>query len=75
MGFFHFITKIFTVMRKMISGFALVLLLALQGFSTINHAGLNAECCKVCRKGKACGDSCISRDYECHKGAGCACDG
>ena len=32
-------------------------------------------CCKVCRKGKACGDSCISRDKECHKGKGCACDG
>ncbi|MCP1362549.1 hypothetical protein, partial [Halomonas sp. BBD45] len=22
-------------------------------------------CCKVCRKGKACGDSCISRNYTC----------
>ncbi len=32
-------------------------------------------CCKVCRKGKACGDSCISRDYECHVGPGCACNG
>lgn len=34
-----------------------------------------ASCCKVCKKGKACGDSCISRDKECHKGKGCACDG
>lgn len=34
-----------------------------------------AGCCKVCSKGKACGDSCISRDKECHKGKGCACDG
>jgi hypothetical protein len=33
-----------------------------------------AACCKVCDKGKACGDSCISRQYECHKGKGCACD-
>lgn len=32
-------------------------------------------CCKICSKGKACGDSCISRSYQCHKGAGCACDG
>lgn len=32
-------------------------------------------CCKVCSKGKACWDSCISRDYTCHKGPGCACDG
>lgn len=32
-------------------------------------------CCKICRKGKACGDSCISRSKTCHKGPGCACDG
>ena len=41
-----------------------------------SRAGLYlAACCKVCRKGKACGDSCISRSYSCHKGPGCACDG
>ena len=33
------------------------------------------ECCKICRKGKACGDSCIDRDKKCHKPPGCACDG
>ncbi len=32
-------------------------------------------CCKVCRAGKACGDSCIARDKVCHKSRGCACDG
>ena len=32
-------------------------------------------CCKVCRKGKACGDSCIAAHKTCHKGKGCACDG
>lgn len=31
-------------------------------------------CCKICREGKACGDSCISRSYTCHKGPGCACN-
>lgn len=31
-------------------------------------------CCKICSKGKACGDTCISRSYTCHKGPGCACD-
>lgn len=36
---------------------------------------LDAACCKVCRQGKACGDSCISRSYTCRKGVGCACDG
>ena len=35
---------------------------------------LSAACCKMCNKGKACGDSCISRDKTCRKGAGCACD-
>ncbi len=32
------------------------------------------SCCKVCSKGKACWDSCISRSYTCHKWPGCACD-
>ena len=32
------------------------------------------DCCKVCSKGKACGNTCIRADYNCHKGAGCACD-
>jgi endonuclease YncB( thermonuclease family) len=32
-------------------------------------------CCKVCRKGQACGNSCISRRYTCRKPVGCACDG
>ncbi len=35
----------------------------------------NASCCKVCRKGYACGNSCISRDKSCHQPPGCACDG
>lgn len=30
------------------------------------------QCCKVCDKGKACGNTCISRSYTCHKGRGCA---
>lgn len=37
--------------------------------------GGGGGCCKVCSKGKACGDSCISRSKVCHKGPGCACDG
>ena len=32
------------------------------------------QCCKVCSKGKACGNSCIRRDYTCRKGSGCACN-
>lgn len=33
-----------------------------------------AACCKICRKGKACGDSCIARWKTCRKEPGCACD-
>ena len=35
----------------------------------------SAKCCKICKKGKACGNSCISRAKNCKKGKGCACDG
>jgi len=33
------------------------------------------QCCRICRQGKACGDTCISRQDTCHVGQGCACDG
>jgi len=33
------------------------------------------SCCKVCSVGKACGNTCISRDKTCQVGPGCACDG
>ncbi len=33
-----------------------------------------SECCKVCQKGQACGNSCISASYTCRKGRGCACN-
>lgn len=33
------------------------------------------QCCKICTRGKACGNSCISKKYRCHKPRGCACDG
>ncbi|MDD3661616.1 MAG: thermonuclease family protein [Candidatus Dojkabacteria bacterium] len=31
-------------------------------------------CCKYCTTGQACGDSCISKSYTCHKPPGCACN-
>ncbi|MEJ7601249.1 MAG: hypothetical protein WKG01_25315 [Kofleriaceae bacterium] len=31
------------------------------------------SCCKICSKGYACGDTCISRSRTCHVGRGCAC--
>jgi hypothetical protein len=33
------------------------------------------SCCKICSRGKACGNTCIARDKVCHVGPGCACDG
>lgn len=36
---------------------------------------LSKSCCKICSTGKACGNSCISRSYNCHQPAGCACNG
>jgi hypothetical protein len=32
-----------------------------------------AKCCRVCKKGKPCGDTCIAQDNICHVGPGCAC--
>ena len=33
------------------------------------------SCCKVCTRGCACGNTCISCSKTCHVGRGCACDG
>jgi len=30
-------------------------------------------CCRVCKHGKPCGDTCISKDKTCYVGKGCAC--
>jgi hypothetical protein len=59
---------------------ALLVGLALLGASTLGAAAplcgtaYAQSCCKVCSKGKACGNSCIARDKVCHKGKGCACN-
>jgi len=36
--------------------------------------GVRTACCRVCSAGKACGNSCIARDRQCHQPAGCACN-
>jgi hypothetical protein len=38
------------------------------------RAEAQVRCCKVCSKGKACGNSCIARDRACRQPRGCACD-
>ena len=47
------------------------------GFESMQFDGdqLASTCCKICTKGKACGNSCIQKSKTCHKGRGCACDG
>ena len=71
-----------------IFGRALVLSFGLMGFgaglepaSAESAAGHEvpscvprALCCKMCKKGVACGDSCVSGRYSCQKERGCACD-
>ncbi len=37
-------------------------------------AQATGACCRVCTRGKACGNSCISRAYQCRQPPGCACD-
>lgn len=32
-------------------------------------------CCKMCKKGKACGDTCIAETSRCSRPPGCACNG
>ncbi len=62
---------------------ALAFAVLLSGFgvgpAAINQCAMASAkaigCCKTCKTGKACGDSCISRDKICRKGKGCACDG
>jgi hypothetical protein len=31
------------------------------------------QCCRMCKKGKPCGDGCISAEGQCKKDQGCAC--
>jgi len=33
-----------------------------------------SACCKICTRGKACGNSCINASYTCRQPPGCACD-
>jgi hypothetical protein len=48
--------------------------LLLSAEPSTGHA-FSEKCCKICKTGKACGNSCINRNYQCHQPPGCACDG
>lgn len=59
----------------------LVALLSFDNISSADYAPASVDavsnqvCCKTCHKGKACGNSCIARNKQCHQPPGCACDG
>ena len=46
-----------------------------ESASLAGNTDVARTCCKICRTGKACGNSCISRDKNCHQPPGCACNG
>ena len=41
---------------------------------TVAQPVTSPACCRICTRGKACGNSCINRAYRCHQPPGCACD-
>ena len=46
----------------------------LRNYKKLEINDSSIACCKICRKGKACGDSCINKAYVCSKPKGCACN-
>jgi hypothetical protein len=65
-------TRIRRIFRVLIVTIPLSLAVGAPSGCGSNTSGV---CCKTCTTGKACGDSCISRDKTCQVGAGCACNG
>lgn len=47
---------------------------AAKGKSTPKQ-NADGKCCRTCKSGKACGDSCIAKTSTCNKAPGCACNG
>lgn len=66
-------------LRSLAFIFALPLLLsgsvATSGCDSASAYGGGSSCCRVCKTGKACGDSCIATNKSCNVGPGCACNG
>lgn len=63
-------------MRFLITVIALLITAAVPAAAPICDTYYRVgACCKICRAGKACGNSCISVDKVCHQPPGCACDG
>jgi len=62
------------MMRLVLASMALALSVPITSAAPVCAAAPDAICCKTCKKGKACGDSCIAKDDVCDKPKGCACD-
>lgn len=62
-------------MRALLTALALAAMVPVGAAAPLCGAAFAQACCKICKAGKACGNSCISRDKKCHQPPGCACDG
>lgn len=63
------------MLKKTLAAFALLTVTVVGADVPACNAAYAQSCCKVCKAGKACGNSCISRDKTCHQPPGCACNG
>lgn len=62
--------------RTILLAIALIGLTPIASASPLCAAGAEGySCCKVCKSGKPCGDSCIAKTSKCTKPKGCACQG
>lgn len=48
---------------------------SVPNLSACSDGDSTTGCCRVCKTGTPCGDSCIERGKSCDKGPGCACAG
>lgn len=62
-------------MKGALTIIAFLALVGMAGDAPLCGSAYAAPCCKICTKGKACGNTCIPRDHVCHQPPGCACNG
>lgn len=62
-------------MKALLSALALLTVTTVGAAAPLCGTAYAQSCCKVCKAGKACGDSCIAKNKSCKKGKGCACNG
>jgi len=59
---------------RMTLGFLLLVLGPSVSVACSGDSPSGSKCYRVCKTGKACGDSCIPKDAQCSSGVGCACN-